>query len=53
MLRASTKLKLPDCCVILAAQQARGTILTFDDRLAAVARKLALAALAACGTDGN
>jgi predicted nucleic acid-binding protein len=41
-LRAGTSLKLPDCCVILAAQTSAGTILTFDDRLAAGARKLAV-----------
>lgn len=41
-LRANTQLKLPDCCVILTAQQCAGTILTFDNRLASVARKLAL-----------
>ena len=50
-LRARTRLKLPDCCVILAAQTSAGTILTFDDRLAAGARQLAVgverAALAA------
>jgi hypothetical protein len=33
-------LKLPDCCVLLAAEQPGGaTVATFDDRLAA-ARKL-------------
>ena len=33
-LRVETMLKLPDCCVLLAAESARGTVLTFDDRLA-------------------
>lgn len=42
MLRVRTKLKLPDCCVILAARQARGTILTFDAGLAAAARNVAI-----------
>lgn len=42
MLRAGTRLKLPDCCVILAAQTSEGTILTFDERLAAGARQLAV-----------
>jgi len=42
-LRAEARLKLPDCCVILAAQQSTGLILTFDDRLAGVARELAIA----------
>lgn len=37
-----TALKLPDCCVILAAQQVPGAILTFDDRLAAAAQRLAI-----------
>jgi predicted nucleic acid-binding protein len=32
--RARTNLRLPDCCVLLAAQDARATaILTFDARL--------------------
>jgi hypothetical protein len=39
-LRARTRLKLPDCCVIMAAEIAAGTILTFDERLAAAARRL-------------
>jgi predicted nucleic acid-binding protein len=34
-LRAQTSLKLPDCCVLLAAQAASAArVLTFDDRLA-------------------
>lgn len=38
-LRAATSLKLPDCCVLLAAEQAgNATIATFDDRLATAAR---------------
>jgi len=41
-LRATTVLKLPDCCVILAAQQSASTVLTFDRRLAAVATTLGL-----------
>jgi len=41
-LRATTSLKLPDCCVVLAAQQSSSAILTFDDRLAATARLLAI-----------
>lgn len=40
-LRAATGLKLPDCCVLLAAQDAgAGAILTFDDRLAVAAAEL-------------
>ncbi len=42
-LRARTRLKLPDCCVLLAARDARAdTIATFDDRLAAAAEGLGL-----------
>jgi predicted nucleic acid-binding protein len=39
VLRAGTRLKLPDCCVLQAAEQAQAAIATFDDRLAAVARE--------------
>lgn len=43
-LRATTRLKLPDCCVLLAAYDAGAdTIATFDDRLAGAARGLGLA----------
>lgn len=37
MLRAGTNLKLPDCCVLLAAERTHGEVATFDDRLARVA----------------
>lgn len=37
LLRAGSNLKLPDCCVLLAAEQSQGAIATFDDRLANVA----------------
>ncbi len=41
VLRAGTQLKLPDCCVLLAAQDAAaGQILTFDDRLGAAAGQM-------------
>jgi predicted nucleic acid-binding protein len=41
LLRASTSLKLPDCCVLLAAQDGRAeAILTFDDRLGREAQRL-------------
>ncbi len=43
-LRAETALKLPDCCVLLAAEHAGGSVLTFDDRLARAAAQLGLAA---------
>lgn len=42
-LRAETALKLPDCCVLLAAQDVDGAVLTFDDRLAREATRLGLA----------
>ena len=32
-LRAATALKMPDCCVILAAEQAAATVASFDERL--------------------
>lgn len=38
-LRAATNLKLPDCCVLLAAEQSHGDVATFDDRLASAARE--------------
>lgn len=40
--RASTNLKMPDCCVLLAAEEAHSRVATFDDRLAeaAASRKL-------------
>ncbi|WP_347354532.1 type II toxin-antitoxin system VapC family toxin [Intrasporangium sp.] len=38
MLRAETALKLPDCCVLLAAEQTPGALVTFDERLASAAR---------------
>ncbi|GAA5152190.1 hypothetical protein GCM10023321_20480 [Pseudonocardia eucalypti] len=38
-IRASTGLKLPDCCVLLAAERTgAGAIVTFDDRLRDAAR---------------
>ena len=39
VLRAGTRLKMPDCCVLLAAEQVHGAVATFDDCLAAAARK--------------
>ena len=42
-LRAETSLKLPDCCVLLAAQDvAAAGVLTFDDRLSRAAVRLGL-----------
>ena len=44
LLRAQTGLKLPDCCVLLAAADASAqSIATFDDRLAKVARDSGIA----------
>jgi predicted nucleic acid-binding protein len=39
VLRAGTSLKLPDCCVLLAAEQTHGAVATIDDRLATAARE--------------
>lgn len=36
-LRAETLLKLPDCCVLLAAESQHASLATYDDRLAAIA----------------
>ncbi|MGH2364409.1 MAG: type II toxin-antitoxin system VapC family toxin [Chloroflexota bacterium] len=44
-LRAESGLKLPDCCVLLAAEEVGGTIATFDPRLAAAARSRGLRVL--------
>jgi predicted nucleic acid-binding protein len=41
-LRAQTGLKLPDCCVLLAAQRCDGRVATFDEPLAAAAAELGL-----------
>jgi len=37
-LRAATGLKMPDCCVILAAEDAAATVASFDERLAQTAK---------------
>lgn len=40
-LRAGTNLRLPDCCVLLAAQDAgAAVVLTFDEQLASASRSL-------------
>ena len=41
-MRVSTRLRLPDCCVLLAAETAQAHVATFDDRLAAAAIGLGL-----------
>jgi predicted nucleic acid-binding protein len=43
-LRVATELKLPDCCVLLAAEDAQARLLTFDARLAREAGRRGLAA---------
>lgn len=42
-IRAETGLRLPDCCVLLAAEAVNGGVLTFDERLARAAAERALA----------
>jgi len=43
-LRADTGLKLPDCCVLLAAQEAQAdALVSFDDRLVGAAGRLGVA----------
>lgn len=42
-LRASSRLPLPDCAVLHAAQQVRGAVATFDSRLARAAEELGIA----------
>lgn len=46
-LRARTGLKLPDCCVLLAAEAGPATVVTFDHGLAAAGRGLGLEVLGA------
>lgn len=43
VLHSGTGLKLPDCCVLLAALQVQGEIATFDQSLAGAARQHGLA----------
>lgn len=43
VVRAETGLRMPDCCVLLAAQSANATLATFDARLARAAVSLGLA----------
>lgn len=42
MLRVATRLRLPDCCVLLAAEQIDGGVATLDQRLGSAARELGL-----------
>lgn len=41
-LRAGVNLKMPDCCVLLAAQEHRGAVASFDSSLLTAAGKLNL-----------
>jgi predicted nucleic acid-binding protein len=41
-LRAEANLKMPDCCVLLAAEEHKGIVASFDSDLLAAARKLGL-----------
>lgn len=42
-LRARTGLRMPDCCVLLAAETHTGTVASFDARLIAAARERQIA----------
>lgn len=44
-LRATTGLRMPDCCVLAVAQQEALPLATFDDRLASVAKDLGVQTL--------
>jgi len=44
-LRADTGVRMPDCCVLLAAQDAGARVAAFDDQLIRAAAKLGLVAL--------
>lgn len=50
VLRAGTGLKLPDCCVLLAAEQTGAAVATFDNRVAGAATERGLAI---CEVQGN
>lgn len=42
ILRAETRMKMPDCCVLLAALEQEATLASFDTSLLAAARELGL-----------
>jgi predicted nucleic acid-binding protein len=44
-LRADTGVRMPDCCVLLAAQDAGARVAAFDDQLNRAAAKIGLVAL--------
>jgi hypothetical protein len=41
-LRAATRLKMPDCCVLLAAEHAQARVASLDDKLNEAATSLGL-----------
>jgi predicted nucleic acid-binding protein len=45
LLRSSTNLKLPDCCVLLAAEKAGAAVASFDEQLRGVATQLGMVVL--------
>ncbi len=44
-LRVDTRLRMPDCCVLLTAQDAAARVASFDRRLVSAAEELGLVAL--------
>jgi predicted nucleic acid-binding protein len=44
-LRVTTGLKMPDCCVLLAAEDSHATLASFDDRLVQAAEQRNIATL--------
>ena len=44
-IRAQTRLKMPDCCVLLAAEQLGARVASFDDSLVAAVQAMGLAVL--------
>ena len=45
LLRSSTNLKLPDCCVLLAAEKTGASVASFDEQLRRVASQLGMVVL--------
>lgn len=48
-LRTTTRLRMPDCCVLLAAQEANARVASFDLRLTAAASALGLVTVGESG----
>ncbi|WP_426564297.1 type II toxin-antitoxin system VapC family toxin [Angustibacter sp. McL0619] len=42
VIRATTRLRMPDCCVVLAVQDAEASLATFDNRLGDAAAHLGI-----------